>query len=280
MRILMLAIALSMFAAFGAARAETVRLQTGQEYVPYIDHDRVGGGLYTEIIRESYRMSGHDLALEIMPWKRSYAMVEAGRALGTFSWAYSAEREKQFHLSPPFFRGISAVFTSLASLASWPSAELLKPSLDGLRFCLPHGWTVSPVLRDLVEAGRIARSSARGMRGCFEQLALRRADIVIADLLQGRRWQLAVNADGRAGGKVEVGAEKGATVRMLSAPLLPRGTSHILFARTPAGSGARESFARGLAKIRANGTYDGIVTKYFAEIDDLTRTAILSRLGE
>lgn len=84
-------------AAFGSAQAETMTFAVG-EWAPYIGENLPNNGTHTERVREVMKAAGYDMALEYLPWKRSFELTKKGDFPATFSWSYTEDREADFFL--------------------------------------------------------------------------------------------------------------------------------------------------------------------------------------
>ncbi|CUH54313.1 transporter substrate-binding domain-containing protein [Shimia sp. R11_0] len=92
---MMAAVALSV-STWGSAQAETITFAAG-EWAPYIGAELPNNGLHSERVREVMKAAGYDIALEYMPWKRSFELTKKGDYVATFSWSRTDERLADFH---------------------------------------------------------------------------------------------------------------------------------------------------------------------------------------
>lgn len=79
-----------------SAQADTVTIAAG-EWAPYIGEALPHNGTHAKRVREVMKAAGYDVALEYMPWKRSYEMAKKGDYIATFSWSFTEDRGADFH---------------------------------------------------------------------------------------------------------------------------------------------------------------------------------------
>ncbi len=75
-------------------------------FPPFIDDDDKGGGTgpFPDVVRAVCEATKIDCTLKLLPWRRGYAMAEAGTVDGIFVLARTAEREKLFHFTDMVFQ--------------------------------------------------------------------------------------------------------------------------------------------------------------------------------
>lgn len=78
------------------AKAETYKFAVG-EWAPYVSKDLPGFGEHATKITETYKKAGIDVEFEFMKWTRVYELVKTGKAIGSFTYTKTAEREGEIN---------------------------------------------------------------------------------------------------------------------------------------------------------------------------------------
>lgn len=235
------------------AQAEEIELVTNMDFPPFITDKLASGGLFTELVRESFAEAGVTLKLRLMPWKRSHRALENGEITGTFSWAHTKEREDKFLLSRPMFRS-EAVFVSRVENFTYPDTFHEKHG-EGkpLTLCSPLGWTLPAFAEDLKNAGVLDVALPPSIESCFRMIFTGRVDIVFVQRLA-------------LGSNIRKMLAEGITPGPLFFTHAPKdiyfGNTHILFARTPAGAAAKKLYDKGFETLIRKGRYSQIITPY------------------
>lgn len=97
----------------GTAHAQTQSLTFVMEnFPPFIvdDHGR-GAGPFPEVVRAVCASMKIRCTFKLLPWRRAFAMAEAGSVDGIFVLGRTKEREIAFHFSDPVFESSFAVFS-------------------------------------------------------------------------------------------------------------------------------------------------------------------------
>ncbi|HYD98119.1 MAG TPA: transporter substrate-binding domain-containing protein [Alphaproteobacteria bacterium] len=180
-----------------AGPAPAATLATGDAYAPYADRGREDGGLAVALVRAVYDRMGEPLRIEVLPWKRGYAMAATGRVDAAFPYAPSPEREADFVYSAPLFATRQVVYVRPGA-----RAESSRPEgLAGLRICQPLGFALPARLAAMTAAGELRREEPGDLPTCFKMLDGDRADIVVVD---ERIGGAALAASGLPAGAVRV----------------------------------------------------------------------------
>lgn len=249
--IVSLALAAGLFANAAPATqagAAELNLVTGEDYAPYTGAQLPRGGLMTEVVRVAYAAAGDTAVIAFQPWLRGLSGMAAGRFDAAFPYRRTPEREKHFLYSQPL-RTV-AVRPMVLRDAPWQAKTL--DDLEGRRYCLPLGYALTNGIRRLTEAGRIHRSQPDAMRRCLQMLDAGRIDFVPMDPDRGLWFARDVLGDDKA-------------VRFETL-LLSQASLHVIFPLGNLKSLDRlNRFNEGLARIRADGRYDSIVSKHLSE---------------
>jgi len=242
------------------AKAEIVRLTTGNDYKPFTDESLPEGGLAVALVRAAYARVGRDVEIVWRPWKRGYLETREGLFVATFPYVKTPERQRDYRYSEPIFAHSRRVVVLADSLISADSLDDLK----GMQMCRPVGYAIGPRLRRMVAAGDITLNRPNTMELCFQLLALGRVDFVTIN-----HWQGAATIQEVFGSRTKT--------RVLEDISGFRQTLHVIFPRDQADAEQRvATFNKGLASIRADGTYDALVAKHLgakaARADPATAT--------
>lgn len=224
--------------------AEPLALATGDDYKPFTDQSLPNGGLATELVLAVLDHAGLDSTVQWVPWKRAETGTAEGLYTATFPYFKTEERATVFYYSDPIY----AIEARLFAPQDAPDAAGVS-DLVGRTICVPLGYAVATSLEEAVGDDRIKRDMPPDMSNCFQKLAAGRVDLVEASAIQG--WDL-VDSLG-------LGRE---SFKLLS--FVPATNSlHFIVSRNhPDGSAVIEAFNKGLAALRADGTYDTIVARH------------------
>lgn len=265
-------VALLLSVVAGPVWAQPIELLTNMDYPPYIAADAPGGGLHTEIVRESYRAVGRDLRVRVMPWKRITRELTDGKALGSFSWADSEERRHLFLVSTPVFFSDAVIFTRLENFSGTEDVPARAAKGQETVMCRPHGWTTPRSAAAQLAAGTLRLTTPEKLRSCFELMLAGRADYVdVPTLAAWHVLQALINESDDPSAISD-------TIHVVYPDNPFGGTSHILFARTPEGEQASREFTAGMAIIAQNGLLEAIITRHLAPYPGLDKRAILDGL--
>jgi len=233
------------------ATADSVRLATGNGYVPFSDRAWLNGGLVTDVVREVYASLGEDPDIVYMPWVRGYQETLSGRFRASFPYIHNAERANKFHYSDSVIDTEKRPMTLADSDVRAGSVD----DLSGLTYCMPHGYPPQDAIARLTEEGALRRLDPPSMRACVKTLARGLADFVPVPTLQGRAVAARV-----------LGAQR--RVRFLDV-VLQRNGQHVIFPRgQPGAERARDRFNEGLARLKRSGLYGVIVSQHLRRLRD------------
>lgn len=167
---------LFLFVYTGAASADgpkSITLATG-EFPPHISESLPEKGSFSEIVVKAFKNVGYTVKLDFLPWKRAYKLAKEGHADGTYSWAATEERQKDFAFSDPIFTLERRLFVMRNSSIYAQNAE----ELTGLRLCRALGYGVHGVLGEMHEKKQISLVKPRDMETCFKFMQEGRVDFI------------------------------------------------------------------------------------------------------
>lgn len=216
------------------------------EWKPFVSAKMDGGGFTTEIIQHALLESGIDVRIELepMPWTRCEAMVKDGKALATFPYMKTEERQQHYTFSEPIAmsRNVFFYIKERNPDFAFDTVEGLK----GMRIGGAKGYFYEPIF---AKAG-LKVDYATDAKSGFQKLYLGRVDIVPENELVG--W--AIIKELYPGEEHRFAA---------SAKALTEEPLHLMFSKAyPKADDLRGKFNAGLASIKDKGIVDKIRAKY------------------
>lgn len=235
-----------------AAAQEPVELVSGPDYRPFADYPEnfQNGGMATELVREALGRAGIEPEIAWESWADGLDRTIAGDYDGTYPYFFTDERAQDLVYSDSMYEVIQRVFFRDDSGLRIDGPDDMR----GLTVCSPTGYAVAAPVRRLIERGAVTRRQPPDMTRCFELLSLEQVDGVLANDLQG--WELVDSTSGLASGTV-LASEWEVYVNTLS-----------LIAPKRHGADACRLamlFNGALAAMRADGSYDAIVSRWLSD---------------
>lgn len=222
--------------------AETVVL-TSTEWEPYVGEKLAGNGFVGEIVKESFKRSGYDVKFQFYPWARTVQMSDNGDADGYFPEYYAKERESAAIFSEPFGTSPVGFFKKKGAKISYQKLEDLKSYKIG-------------VVRDYQNeekfdaAAYLKKEEATDDATNIRKLFADRIDLFVADKFVGLHV-VKTAAPGKQG-----------ELEFVDPPLIEQKLFVCISKKAKNGTAKLKAFNEGLAKIKADGTYEKILTKY------------------
>lgn len=245
-------------------------MATFLDFPPYISDSQPADGVLSVIVKESFERAGVTPSYTLVPWRRSYRAVSIGEIEASYSWAYSLERENEFHLSVPVFSISNQLLTTYGDVDNWE--QLAEPRADGAKpiLCVPVGWKVADELAALIDQGLLQRVSPGHPRFCMELIRAERTNIVYMPRMTAIHYLNALKA-------TETGEQQRPwpPVYSIQVPSGIANTQHVLFTRNAEGKALRDAFNKGFNELVANGRYREILQNYLAGYPDEEQDAIL-----
>ena len=94
---------------------------------PYAAEDLPAGGFWCQLVKEALALHGHDVTIEWVPLKRSFAMVEKGKADLSLGWLKTPGREKAVLFSDePVASSPVVLFYRKDRVFDWEALDDLK----------------------------------------------------------------------------------------------------------------------------------------------------------
>jgi len=233
--------AISMFSLVTITQAETVVLAVDADYRPNeIDPPENGlRGFDVEVVEAAFERVGIKAEMKFLPWSRGKSMTKLGKFTGLFTCAYRPEREQYFLFSDKI---------SQATAGFW-----MRRQFDGL---------VPESMQDV-----------RGLKtgGILENSTLKSVQDVNPDTLRFRTIKLAVQnlIKGVFDYFYQIKETTGYTIKLMGvsgelkfSPIKEKLYVVCFSKKWPGIEGLMARFNRGLAAVKADGTYDAIHDKY------------------
>ncbi len=231
-----------------AVSAQTVSLNVG-EWEPYTGEKLSNGGMAVEIVTAAYEAVGIKTEIGFVPWKRAEADVASGRVFASFPFQATHEREELYRFSDVMFTSTFAIAYKRGSVASRDFAYSSITDFKGYRIGMTAG--TDAVKTPLEKAGAIVEES-QTQDQLVKKLEQDRLDFIIDD---GAVIRSAIDAlyQGSARdlfGFIDKPFGKPASFRLMASKAHPDSVALV------------EKFNEGLEKIRSDGSYDDILSRY------------------
>ncbi|MBO9475649.1 hypothetical protein J7413_19060 [Shimia sp. R10_1] len=145
---LMAAVALSFTGAM--AMAETVKMAVG-EWAPYVGAELPEQGVHAQKVREVMAAAGYEVALDFLPWKRSYELTKKGEYPATFSWSKTDDRLADFYYPEVFLEDqVDVIYYSRAKYPDGLNVSSIEDiHAQGLKLVGYSGYWYEKALADL-----------------------------------------------------------------------------------------------------------------------------------
>ncbi len=242
---------------------------TFKDFPPYITETEPDDGILSVIVKESFARAGINPSYTLVPWRRSQRAVMIGEMQASFSWAYSTDRDRDFHLSAPIFSISNQLLTTYENVETWQ--QLGDPKIVGSKpiLCVPVGWKIATEIKDMIDRGQLQRMSPGHPRYCMELFRAQRTNVVYMPRMTAVHY---------------LNEMQEATETTASRPWpdlygieVPSGianTQHVLFTRDEAGLALKDSFNQGFEDLVSSGRYREILQSYLNGYPETERLAI------
>jgi len=213
-------------------------------WAPYYGKSLKNEGVIADLVKTSFKRSGHTAKIEWVPWKRAVYLVEQGLkdvALGAY---YSDERARTFRLSDAFYN-IEVGFVALRKLGvtGYSSLTDLSPYKIGVN----AGWANR---QDFDEASYLRKEPAKSPK--HNILKLLKGRVQIITLSFGIfKYELS-----------QMKARRLDEFVFLTPPLATKDLHNLISRKIPDSEKIASDFNRGLAKIKSDGTYSKILAEH------------------
>ncbi len=226
-----------------AYSAERIVSAASDPWPPFTDPDHPSQGLSLEIVRAALGTEGYEVTMRFMPWARA----EEGTRQGTYdivpnTWM-TEERKKVFFFSEPYAENRISFIRRRGEPFEYDGLESLKGFVVGV--VRGYGYEES-----FLQASGFVREEASDFLTNIRKLLAGRIDMTLEDEMVARH--LLANDEGEYAEKIEFVAE----------PLVVKRLYVVCGLSNPRHREIIEAFNRGLLSIRADGTYDRIMSSY------------------
>ncbi len=223
--------------------AEKVTMVT-TPWEPFFSEILPQGGVITDIASAAFAREGHQSSIDWYPWVRALKIVEKGSADVVMGAYYSKERAEKYLYSDPIF-DIEVGLMALRELdvKNYKTLEDLKPHTIGVM----RGWVYTEAFDD---ADFLDKHLITDQITAVRMLFAKRIEMLAASVAVFHH---------------EVSLLQGQTVvdTVVLKPLLGSKPLFLLFNKVDArGAKLLKDFNSGLAKIRADGTFNKILAKH------------------
>ncbi|MCX4028559.1 transporter substrate-binding domain-containing protein [Endozoicomonas sp. SM1973] len=224
---------------------KTVTLSSG-EWPPYTSIDIKGEGVFTQVAVKSFEIMGYSVKIKYYPWKRSYFLAANGQLDGSLAWAPTPERKKDFLFSDPVIFATKVFFHLKSFKFNWSTLEDIKY----LRTIATKQYTYGEDFDQAAKEELINVIYSNSDEQKLNMLLAGRADLIPLEKLVGIYLL-----------KYKIGEPKAARVTFHQKPLQNTPICVVISKKIDP-QRARvllHNFNSGLAKLRANGSYDKIM---------------------
>ncbi|WP_108127292.1 substrate-binding periplasmic protein [Saccharospirillum mangrovi] len=227
------------------ARADTFHFAI-DDFPPFVDRQADGFGIGPRIVTAALASQSHQARYHFVPWPRAYRMAMEGQIDGTFPWTNQGDRHEQFLLSAPVFEHRFSLVFAPGQARPWQDFD----DLDGLRFGTVAGYAIAIDFYQWIEQTGQSLEEVNSESLLFRMLAYNRFDVAAFDQLAARAYINALQDDVPL--VTDLVIEDRAIETSNTVVLMPLGSER--------SQRLQAILAAGLAAIRADGTYDAIVS--------------------
>ena len=232
------------FAVSGFLFGDTIKLAT-LNWEPFLGENLESKGFVSEIVREAFAAIGDEVEIEFYPWSRCMALGEAGQVHGVIGAWYNEERAEKFFYSEALLTNKKLFFTLNSS--SVPAEYTTLEDLENYTIGIISGFTYSD---NFDSADYLTKDKSPDLKTAFEKLFRGRIDIVVST------YYTSINTL-----ENEFASQKDKISEL--SPALKEDPLYVIFSKNAAnGENIRNRFNEGLSKIKEDGTFDSIMSRY------------------
>lgn len=225
------------------------------EWLPYVGHDLMQGGVSSVVASSAARQFGYTVKIDYFPWKR--AMKVGGEDIGFsgyFPAYYTEERARLCYFSAPM--GSSTV--GLAYLKNKPLQWRTAEDLAGMKIGVVAGYSNGDAFDALVKQGKLHVDASPGDVFNLKKLLISRVDVVVIDK-SVLRYLLATDT--------ELSKEREQIA--FHDNILAELSLHVCFQRKPSGLKLQQAFDAALQHLDIR----KIENTYFQELENQKKSA-------
>ncbi len=248
---ILLLVLVSIWPAPVLAQDKPVLVAVDAAYPPYMFGTTPAKGLYSEIIRTAFSLSGITTEVTGYPWKRALSLGREGKvAIGGIY--QNLDRMALFDYSDPIYRETLRVWVKAGH--GFPFNGVID--LQGKRVGINRGWSYGEVFDSARRAGLFKAEEAADNQANLKKLILGRVECIVADELSLSQIVY------RMGWRTEV--------ETLDLPVTVNSV-HLVFAKHTQQAHLLDRFNQGLLTMKANGTYSQIINRVIHSDEEHTR---------
>lgn len=225
-----------------AAKADDIAMAVGRSLPPYVIVDE-WRGLEYDVVREALALEGHTLTPRFMAFARVVKELEGGLVDAAMTMSPDSGVKAFYSDSHVTYRNY-AITLARSDIAIDGLEDLADKSVMAFQNASLY---LGPAYKAIAEANPRYREEAKQVVQPT-LLFLKRVDVVVADR----------NIFGWFAKDPDVAAKADTTQALRFHPIFPPTDYHVAFRD----AAMRDSFNRGLKKLRGNGMYDTILQRY------------------
>ncbi len=246
-----------------------IKVSTFMDFPPFIVDTEPDGGIISAIVKESFAAAGVEIETPLIPWRRAHRAVQRGEYLASYSWAYSAQRAENFHLSTPIFAISNQIITTYSDITDWQ--QLKKPRPDGTLpiLCVPIGWKISPEIAELIDDKVLQQISPGHPRFCLDLMRANRTNLLYLPQMTASYHIAALKAEDS-----DPGVRPWPDLYTLNIPSGKATNQHVIFTRSAQGLAYKEKFDAGFDALLQSGRYGEILAEHLDRYSRIDRETV------
>lgn len=226
--------------------ATELTLVTGDQYAPFTDQRLPHGGMISEMVKVIFQKMGYAVHIDFKPWKRGYMEARESLYLGTFPYAKTDERLREFLYSEPLHVVHEVFYVRRDATIRYAQDE----DLTGLTVCRPLRYLLRDI-QPLLDAKIITVQQPSQLENCFRMLEHKRVDLVLINETVGKEVVSSI-----------YGASGHNAFKILEKPLTELSLHFIISKQNPAGALYIQAFNKALEELKRDSTLDAIISKH------------------
>lgn len=212
-------------------------------YPPYHSKEIPGGGYIHQAVVEAFKRSGREIQVQPMPFARALVYTREAEVTGLFTLWYRKERDKYALYSDPLPANDVVFFKRKEREISYTDVPSLQPYTIGTVIAYAYSPTFA-------NAGYLHKEAAKDNSVNMQRLISGRVDLAVMDMKQGIdiiRTQFAKHCD---------------EIDWIEPPLERNHLYLAVSRKVPEFRQIITDFNRGMAEIKADGTFQKIMDRY------------------
>ncbi|WP_169569873.1 substrate-binding periplasmic protein [Sneathiella limimaris] len=211
-----------------------------------------GGDVTREVVEAAFAAINQEIEIQILPWRRGYEeTLKADPIVATFPYVATPDRKEAFYYSDPIMWSPPAVLLVRKDIDF--KVETTE-DLAGRLICYPFGYALPEGIAKLEARGELNLVRPKTAIGCLEIVLEGRSDATVTTehVVGWLSQQLNLDISG---------------LRFLKEIINPGDQYYLIVSKSyPKAKDLLARFNTGLAKIKANGKYDNILSQIRADM--------------